>query len=53
MKNKKLHYKIAFDGVKVSKDEQMRLWVELVLILEKLHESSNKNTKEKESHRTF
>lgn len=53
MKNKKLNYKIEFDGIKVSKEEQIRLWAELVLTLQKLHETSNKNTREKEPHRTF
>lgn len=37
MKNKKLNYEIKFDRIKVSKEEQMRLWAELVFTLKKLH----------------
>ncbi len=50
MKNKKLNYRIAFDGNVVSKAEQMRLWVELISTLQKLH-NENKNIKDLDTQR--
>jgi len=50
MKNKKLNYKIAFDGNIVSEAEQMRLWAELISTLQKLH-NENKNIKDIDTQR--
>jgi len=38
-----LKYKIAFDGVKCNKDEQMFLWRQLIKTLTELHQQAIQN----------